>query len=115
MDLHTLECPGTKSPDSGKTSVSKAPMERKIKRLRAGRSLRTWIGLTPALLMALVLTASAFQTPQNPGQQPGSRGAGVKPKRKQERRDKTQSAAKKEQSTAAITQSLSPILASADF
>src|SRR6266480_5080327 len=82
------------------------------------RSIRKWMGLTLVLPLAITFTVNALQNSTRNIQQTGSRNAGVKPKRPPERRDKTRTNTRSGTNRASenlINNSLSPVLATADF
>jgi hypothetical protein len=73
--------------------------------------------MTLVLLTAFALTVTALQNPRPNTQQTGSRTAGVKPKRPSPRRDargNVKSSTNRD-AASAVTSSLSPVLATADF
>jgi hypothetical protein len=73
--------------------------------------------MTLVLLTALALTVTALQNPRPNPQQTGSRNAGVKPKRPSPRRDARGNikAGANQAAAGVVTNSLSPVLATADF
>ncbi len=78
--------------------------------------LNHWVGLTVVAVLAFSLSASAIQNRiQNNTQQTGTRGAGVKPKRPTPVRVKGRPGLKSTNATSAVSEGLSPILATADF
>jgi hypothetical protein len=89
------------------------------KQSKIARSFRNWIGITLSVLLALTVTVNALQNPSQNTQQTGSRNSGVKPKRPVERRDRTRTtngrSTGSKAATSVITNSLSPVLATADF
>ena len=90
------------------------------KRTRPTRSVFTkilrsnWIGLTVVAVLAFSLSASAIQN-RLQNQQTGTRTAGLKPKRPVQNKPKGRVGLKSTNTTNAVSDGLSPILASADF
>src|SRR5258708_16490211 len=85
----------------------------------AGGRRRIWTSLTAVLIVELALSVSAVQNPQSNDPQTGARSAQVKPKRTTQRKNrkgtKSLLPGASREAGSAVIESLSPILATADF
>src|ERR1700704_1179465 len=85
----------------------------------AGGRRGNWTSLAAILIVALAFSVSALQTPQSIDPQTGARNAQVKPKRTTQRKGrkgtKSLLSGTSRDAGSAVMESLSPILATADF